>query len=415
MQRENLVYNLLVNLTVLTAVAGIVVLLANNLTAIPAELYLGVFGALTLILTIAGLLSRRRNKKNATQILSFYAGIVLGLVIFAGGHYAGMVTFIPDQILIWMVGLTLLAFLFASVGQMALVALLNLVWLYMTFLYGMSYWPGLILIICLYWFAWQRHTSIPLFLLAAINSLVILNLYGYDLVHPTHFPLSFSSIHILVTFAFFGMMSGLAGITWRNIPPWSPWLRYSRALIWMTTVVGLGVLLYLITPGSWVFINNGFDGRLIGIVAGMGIYMFTAVFVFSRPTMPGTRSRFLLWTVGFMLLVSGLNDLMMPFAYQQYLTLILGLLAMGVGLALLWSAVVHRCLWRLGLGLTTLAVSTAMVMMSWVEDYMTQSMIFFALALVMAVTIWRLRRKPKPVAVRQTVPIAGRRVKEVPA
>ncbi|HRW10789.1 MAG TPA: hypothetical protein P5121_37060 [Caldilineaceae bacterium] len=415
MQRENLVYNLLVNLTVLTAVAGIVVLLANNLTAIPAELYLGVFGALALILTIAGLLSRRRDKKNATQILSFYAGIVLGLVIFAGGHFYGFATFIPDLLLLWMVGLTLLAFLFASVGQMALVALLNLVWLYMTFLYGMSYWPGLILIICLYWFAWQRHTSIPLFLLAAINSLVILNLYGYDLVHPTHFPLAFSSIHILVTFAFFGMMSGLAGITWRNIPPWSPWLRYSRALIWMTTVVGLGVLLYLITPGSWVFINNGFDGRLIGIVAGMGIYMCTAVFVFSRPTMPGTRSRFLLWTVGFMLLVSGLNDLMMPFAYQQYLTLILGLLAMGVGLALLWGAVVHRCLWRLGLGLTTLAVSTAMVMMSWVEDYMTQSMIFFALALVMAVTIWRLRRKPKPVAVRQAVPIAGRRVKEVPA
>ena len=122
---------------------------------------------------------------------------------------------------------------------MALVALLNLLWLYMTFLYGMAYWPGLIIIGCLYWFAWQRRTSITLFLLAVINTLVLLNLYGYDLVHPNHFPLSFSSIHILVTFAGFGMLSGLAGITWRTIPPWSPWLRYSQALIWLTTVASI--------------------------------------------------------------------------------------------------------------------------------------------------------------------------------
>lgn len=415
MQRENLVYNLLVNVTVLMAVAGIVVLIANNLTNIPAEIYIGFFATLTLLLTIAGIISQRRGQQNAVQILSFYAGIVLGLVVFAGGHFYGLATFIPDLLLIWMVGLTLLAFLFACTWQMGLVAILNLAWLYMTFLYGMDYWPGLFIIGCIYWFAWQRQTSIPLFLLAVINSLVILNFYGYDLVHPNHFPLTFSSIHILVTFAFFGMMSGLAGITWRNIPPWSPWLRYSEALIWMTSVIGLGVLLYLITPNSWVFVNSGFDGRLLGIVLGMALYMFTAIFVFSRPTMAGTRTRFLLWSVGFLLLVSGLNDLMMPFAYQQYLTLILGLLAMGIGLALLWSAVVHRCLFRLTLGLATLGISTAMVLMSWVTGYMTQSILFFALAAVMLVTIWRLRRKPRPVAVQQTVPIAGRRVREVAA
>jgi len=415
MKYENLAYNLMVNVTVFTAVAGIVLLIANNLTTIPAEVYLGVFAAVTLALAIAGVMGKRRGKQNAVQILSFYAGIVLGLVVFAGGHFYGFATFIPDLLLIWMAGLTLLAFLFAATWQMVLVAILNLVWLYMTFLYGTAYWPGLIIIACIYWFAWQRQTSITLFVLAVLNSLIVLNFYGYDLVHPNHFPLEFSSIHILVTFAFFGMMSGLAGITWRNIPPWSPWLRYSQALIWMTTVIGLGVLLYLITPNSWFFINSGFDGRLLGIVLGMALYMLTAVFVFSRPTMAGTRSRFLLWSVGFLLLVSGLNDLMMPFAYQQYLTLILALLAIGVGLALLWSAVVHRCLLRLTLGLTTLGFSTAMVLMNWITDYMAQSMLFFALSVIMLITVWQLRRKPRPVAVRQTVPIAGRRVKGVPA
>ncbi|MCB0061092.1 MAG: hypothetical protein KDE19_03220, partial [Caldilineaceae bacterium] len=62
MQRENLAYNLLVNVTVLTAVAGVVVLIANYLTTIPAQLYIGVFAALAVILTVSGLMSRRVGK-----------------------------------------------------------------------------------------------------------------------------------------------------------------------------------------------------------------------------------------------------------------------------------------------------------------------------------------------------------------
>ncbi|MEZ4617021.1 MAG: hypothetical protein R2867_16155 [Caldilineaceae bacterium] len=298
-QRGNLVQTIMVNVTVLMAVAGIVILIANNLATIPAQLYITVFATLALVLTLAGLLTGRRGHANSTAILGGYAGIVLGLAIFAGSHFYGFATFIPDQLLLWMAGLTLLAFLFASTWQMGLVGLLNLVWLYTAFLYGTSYWPGVILNACLYWFAWQRRTTVALFLLAVANSVVLINLYGYDLVHPNHFPLTFATVHLVVTFACFGMLSGLAGITWRNIPPWSPWLRYSQALIWLTTVAGIGLLLFLITPNSWMIINQSYDGGLFAIVLGMALYMISAVFVFSRPTMPGTRTRFGLWTIWF--------------------------------------------------------------------------------------------------------------------
>lgn len=415
MQRDNFVYHLMVNITVLTAVTGIVTLIANNLTIIPANVYIGVFATLAIVLTMAGIVSQRRGSTNAAQTLNIYAGLVLGLVIFAGGHFYGLVTFIPDLLLIWMVTLTMLAFLFTATWQMGFVALLNLLWLAMAFLYGTAYWPGLIIIGCLYWFAWQQRTSITIFLLAVLNSMVIINFYGYDLIHPNHYPLTYATVHLLVTFAFFGMLSGLAGITWRNIPPWSPWIRYSKALIWLSTVMGIGLLLYLITPGSWMVINQNYDGGLFAIVLGMMLYMIAAVLVFNRPTMPGTRSRFLFWTVGFMLLVSGLNKMVMPFAFQAYMTLILSLLAMGIGLGLLWSAVQLRSLPRLLLGLSTLASATTLMMLDWVHDYLTAASIFLALALIMLILTLRVRRKVHPVTPTTAVPIAGRRVTEVPA
>jgi len=415
MQRENFVYTLMVNVTVLMAVAGLVLLIANNLTSIPANIYIGVFATLAVVLIGAGIVSQRRGQIHAVQALSFYAGIVVGLVIFAGGYYTGIATFVPDLLLIWMAALILLALLFTATWQMGLVALLNLAWLAMAFLYGLAYWPGLIIIGCLYWFAWQQRTSTTLFLLAVLNSMVIINFYGYDLIHPAHYPLTYATVHLLVTFAFFGMLSGLAGITWRNIPPWSPWLRYSKALIWLSTVMGIGLLLYLITPGSWTVINQNYDGGLFAIVLGMMLYMVTAVFVFSRPTMPGTRSRFLLWTIGFMLLVSGLNKMVMPFAFQQYMTLVLGLLAMGIGLGLIWSALQLRSRLRLLLGLFTLATATTLVMNDWVHDYVTASTIFLLLAFIMMLFTLRLRHKANVVVSKPTVPIAGRRVTEVGA
>ncbi len=415
MQRESLVHDLMVNVTILTAVTGIVTLIANNLATIPAPIYIGVFATLAVVLLGAGIINQRRGNASAVQILSIYTGIVMGLVIFAGGHLYGLVTFIPDLLLIWMAALILLAFLFTSTWQMGFVAVLNLLWLAMAFLYGTAYWPGLIIIGCLYWFAWQQRTSTTLFLLAVLNSMVIINFYGYDLIHPGHYPLTYATVHLLVTFAFFGMLSGLAGITWRTIPPWSPWIRYSKALIWLSTVMGIGLLLYLITPGSWMVINQNYDGGLFAIVLGMMLYMIAAVLVFNRPTMPGTRSRFLLWTVGFMLLVSGLNKMVMPFAFQQYMTLILSLLAMGIGLGVLWSAVQLRSVPRLLLGLPTLVIATTLLLMAWVHDYVTAASIFLTLALIMLVLTLRVRHKARAVAPTTTVPIAGRRVTEVPA
>lgn len=414
-QRDNLVSNIMVNVTVLMAVAGIVLLIANNLATIPGDIYIGFFGILAFVLTVAGLISQRGDHTNTVQILGFYAGIVLGLAIFAGGHFYGIVTFLPDLLLIWMATLVLLAFLFGSTWQMGLVGILNLTWLAVAFLYNSAYWPGLILIGCLYWFAWQRRTSVMLFLLAVANTIFIINLYGYNLVHPDHYPLTFATVHLLVTFAFFGMLSGLAGITWRHIPPWSPWLRYSQALIWLTTVAGIGVLLFLITPNSWMIINQSYDGGLFAIVLGMALYMVTAVFVFSRPTMPGTRTRFGLWTLGFLLLVSGLNKMVMPFAFQQYMTLILALLGIGVGLAVLWGAGKARSLSQLTLGLFTVVTATTFMMMEWSTGYRFDAMIFLTLAMIKMTMLMLMQRRPRTVATTPTVPIAGRRVTEAVA
>lgn len=411
-QRDNLVQNIMINVTVFMAVAGIVILIANNLATIPGDIYITAFATIALLLVVAGLISQRGNHTNTVQIVSFYAGIVLGLAIFAGGHFYGLVTFLPDLLLIWMVGLTFLAFLFGCTWQMGLVGMLNLAWLAIAFLYNTAYWPGLIIIGCLYWFAWQRRTSVMLFLIAVLNSVLIINLYGYDLVHPSHYPLTFATVHLLVTFAFFGMLSGLAGITWRHIPPWSPWLRYSQALIWLTTVLGIGVLLFLITPNSWMIINQSYDGGLFAIVLGMALYMVTAVFVFSRPTMPGTRTRFGLWTLGFLLLVSGLNKMVMPFAFQQYMTLILALLAIGIGLTVLWGAGKARSLPQLALGLVTVVTATTLMMMEWSNGYMFDAMIFLTLAMIKMTMIMVMRRRPRATVTAPTVPIAGRRVTE---
>jgi hypothetical protein len=67
-----------------------------------------------------------------------------------------------------------------------------------------------------YMFVFLRRRSTALFVLAVLESILLLNLFFYDWIHPAHFPLHFSISHLLFSAALLGALSGLSGLFVRN-------------------------------------------------------------------------------------------------------------------------------------------------------------------------------------------------------
>src|SRR5262245_27292528 len=257
----------LFNAAIVIALLGAVILIANNLEHVPGIVFIGVFSALALGLGAMGI-GKLHHDATVARIWSFWSGIAYGIAVFSGAHLLGLAEFIPDLLLLWTIGLLLLAYLCASALQMGIVTALSMVWLFLTFLYGQSYLPGAIILAVAYWFVLRRHQSSTLFMLAVLGTLLLANLYFYDLIHPAHYPLAFSISHLVLTLALFGALSGLSGLAAHHAAHGSRWRGYARALGTVTSVVGVAALLGLSSRSGWGRLAAAFDGSTIGFTIG---------------------------------------------------------------------------------------------------------------------------------------------------
>ncbi|MEZ4865934.1 MAG: hypothetical protein R3C14_31760 [Caldilineaceae bacterium] len=408
-QKMDRYFYAMMNLAVVAAVGGAVILLANNLEQISPQGFIDLFAGLTLLCTLVGFWQQWRGAEAASQSWIFWGGIAYGVTVFAGGHFWAITTFIPNLLLLWLAGLALLAFFNGNPWQMGLVAVLNLVWLGMTFLYGYSYWPALVLLLVLVAFVWQRRRSGAVFFLTLVNALALVNCYLYALLEPGHFPLTFSVMHALVTFALLGAVSGVAGVRRRPVGVTivlvdeanALWPYYARILGWTTTLIGLATLMAFNFRVSWDALSAAYDSRLFGVVIGFTLLMVAAVLVFSRPTTAGTRPRFVLWAGGFLLLVTGMNSGMMAFAAQHYLPLSAVVLAIGLAMGFLRQGARQRSWLYLSMGLLLLLTATISLMTEWMNNYQMSALVLAGVAMLILLTALQLQRhraesRPQP-------------------
>ncbi|MEZ4730538.1 MAG: hypothetical protein R3E79_25720 [Caldilineaceae bacterium] len=398
--KPSVLYYALLNLAIVAAVGGAVILIANHLDQIPALLFIGGFAGVALLLMMGLWFSQRTGADEAVGIWSFWAGIAYGLALFAGAHWFDLSTFIPDLLLFWIVGLALLGYWIAGVGQMALVALLTGVWFGLVFLYGYSYLPGVVLLLALYGFVARRRYAAVLFLLTVLLTLLVVNLYFYDLLHPAHFPLTLSITQGLVTLALLGGLHGVVALLAARDGEGSPWPAYGDALHNLLQGIGVALLVPLIFGASWATLRAAFDGSLLGLVLGFGLFLITAIVVFGRQTTLALRATFGGWALGYLLLTIGIDDHMldmMHFTHQAYLPLI------GVGMALLAAGgylvagIQQRCLVRLATGLALLLTAAVALTTEWLVDYPAQAMIWFGVALLILIVAQNLRRQMTPI------------------
>ena len=399
--RAHTIYYGLLNLTIVAALIGAVVLIANNLTQIPALWFISGFGLLTLMLLMGGWLAQRTQAHGARTIWSFWAGIAYGLTLFAGGHWFGLSTFIPDLLLLWIVGLALLAFWNGSTLQMMLVAGLTGIWLYLVFLYGYSYMPGLLIIMAIYAFAGQRRFAPSIFLAAIVLTLILLNLYAYDLLFPAHFPLQFSITQLLITLALVSSLHAVVALLESRNAAQSPWPAYGEALHKLTQVIGVLALLPFAFWAPWEMLRAAFDGGLVGLVLGFALLMVTAILVFGRQTSAALRATFCGWALGYLLVAIGIDDHMldmMHFSGQAYLPLIgIGMTVAAAG-AYLVSGLYRICLVRMSVGVGLLFVAAMALMMEWVNGYRGQVVLWVGVALVLWIATQNLHRQLNPLS-----------------
>jgi hypothetical protein len=394
------IYLALFNAAIAIALSGAVILIANNLEHIPGIVFIGVFSALALGLGATGI-RKVHSDAAVARIWCFWSGIAYGIAVFSGAHLFGLVDFIPDLLLLWAIGLLLLAYLCGSALQMGIVTALSMVWLFLAFLYGQSYLPGAIILAVTYWFVLRRRQSSALLVLAVLGTLLLANLYFYDLIQPAHYPLTFSISHLALTLALFGALSGVSGLAAHHAARDSRWRGYAHALGTVTSVVGIAALLGLSSRGGWERLAAAFDGSTIGFMIGGALLLAVAIPVFARPVAAGARAAFLSWAGGLLLLAGGLADL--PAGLHTVLPLIAVLFAFGVAGGLLVAGVRRLRLARLSSGLAVLALAALALAMEWSTQYLSSALVAFGAASVVFVVAHRYWRGAEPA--RATAPI----------
>jgi hypothetical protein len=398
----------LFNAAVVIALLGAVILIANNLEHIPGTVFVGVFSALALWLGVTGIREVRHDAAVA-QIWCFWSGIAYGIAVFSGAHLFGLVEFIPDLLLLWTIGLLLLAYLCVSVLQMAAVTALSMAWLFLAFLYSQPYLPGAIILGVTYWFALRRRQSSGLFVLAVLGTLLLANLYFYDLSRPAHYPLVFSIAQLVLTLALFAALSGASSLVVQRAAPQSRWLGYAHAVGSVANVVGVAVLLGLSSRSAWADLTATFDGDMrgfpIGFLIGLAILLVVAIPVFTRPIALGARTTFLVWVSGWLLLAAGLAD--QPSGLRAAVPLIAALLAFGVAGGLLVGGLRRPRLAQLVAGVVVLALVALALATEWSTYYLSSALIAFGAASVVFVVADRYRRGAKPIRDLPSVDLLG--------
>jgi hypothetical protein len=398
------IYLALFNAALVIALSGAVILIANNLEHIPGTVFIGVFSALALGLGAMGI-RKLRSDATVARLWCFWSGIAYGIAVFSGAHLFGLVDFIPDLLLLWTIGLLLLAYLCASALQMGIVTALSMVWLFLTFLYGQPYLPGAIILAVTYWFVLRRRQSTALFVLAVLGTLLLANLYFYDLIQPAHYPLTFSISHLVLTLALFGALSGVSALAAHHAAHEPRWRGYARALGAVTSVVGVAALLGLSSRGGWERLAASFDGSTTGFTIGGALLLAVAIPVFTLPVATGTRLAFFGWAGGWLLLAGGLAD--RPAGLRTVLPLIAVLLAFGVAGGLLVAGMRRSRLVRLSSGLAVLALAALALAMEWSTQYLSSALIAFGAAGVVFVVAHRYRRSAEPARATQPVELLG--------
>ena len=186
----------LLNLLVTLFLLGAVMVISSYLTQIPVAVFIALFGLLTALMAVLTQRAVQQQRMPWARTWGFWGCVFFGIAAIAAAHRLGLLAFIPDLLLVWLLGFALVALWLQHPLLFLLSQVLLTLWLVCTYLYGQSYLPGLAVFLLLGWYLRQPRAAAAL-LLQALNGLLLAALYGYAVLRPQHYPLEFPPALVL--------------------------------------------------------------------------------------------------------------------------------------------------------------------------------------------------------------------------
>lgn len=191
------VFFVLLNLAIALFLVGAVMVIASNLSAIPVPAFIGLFTLLTVLMLFLALRDVAARRMPWARTWGYWGCVFYGIGTIAAAHRLGLLSFVPDLILLWLLGFACSALWLRHRINFVLSEVLLTLWLACSFLYGQSYLPGLAVFALLGWALRGPQPGAAPLLLQALNGLLLVALYGYTAIQPQHYPLQFPPAIVL--------------------------------------------------------------------------------------------------------------------------------------------------------------------------------------------------------------------------
>jgi hypothetical protein len=225
----------LLNLAIALLLVGAVIVIATYLSVIPVLAFIALFAALTAAMVTLAHQSAKAGNLAWARTWGYWGCLFFGIAAIALAHRLGLLAFIPDLILVWLLGFVVCALWLGQRISYFVAQVLLTIWLVCTFLYGQSYLPGVAVSLLLGWPLRTTQGAAAL-LLQTFNGLVLAALYFYAAIQAQHYPLQFPPAMV------FPLLASLA-LLWAACAT----QRLRRdALVLGHVVTGLGLVLLVL-------------------------------------------------------------------------------------------------------------------------------------------------------------------------
>ena len=394
----------LMNLAISFLLGGAVIVISQNLAHIPVSVFIIFFASLASAMLFMARKMRHKQQLGWSRTFAFWCGIFFGIALISAAHRLELLSFIPDLMLIWMIGLLLLGLWSMHAWMLMFTAVLNLTWCAMTFLYAQSYIPGVIIAGIIFCFIFSREglqkKTLGLFFLVILNFVLLCNLYLYDIIHISHYPLQFSLAQLPFNVALMAFLWALASTLKRPAasPSYYAYISYMASLRIYTMVLGISFLIAMSIEPVWQALLNWSlqdDSSTAANIIGLVFWLLGALWIFRKKNDSANKLGYVLWGISYALFAASLTYPLIAEQASNSARLYVFTLA----LYWLYQGIYRPCLNRLltGLGLFICAALTSL--QAWSpsdKHYLIQVIVFWIIASVIGLTVELYRRKVTP-------------------
>ena len=375
----------LVNTLLTLFLVGAVIVISNNLTAIPVAAFIGLFGLLTVLTLALTLQALNKRRMGWARTWAYWGCVFFGIAAVATAHRLGWLAFIPDLILVWLIVFAASALALRHSVNLLVAELLLTLWLVCTFLYGQSYLPGLAVCLLLSWHLLVRQPQGALLLWHTANALVLACFYVYTALQPQHYPLQWQPTLVVPLLAMLAWLWCASHAALEIYPERRDLRLLGRAL----SAVAFVLPLLLSVAPLWQVLQANWSGQ----ASRFALLLSCLCWLLGMATLRRTAAPKSLWTgMGFWIAGAVLLELVRHFAdtpYAQQFSWLAAALAAALAWRRMQRAAAKQSLPQLlGASLLLVLVLCA-ALFSRELPYAVPVLALWALALLIA---WQLRQ-----------------------